>query len=140
MDKWLRERRKFAYMFNEWEDTGPNLSEFPDPSEDIIVQAVVYFFHKKSKCIQPFKSVYSTIIYARCMERYFNINFYEALSDPELMYDDNWYMGYIDYPTMYDKIIEQVPDIWKYKESISESVRYFKREFLVEEEDEFDTD
>lgn len=137
MDKQLRCRRELSYLFNSWNDDGPNIREYPEADEDTIVVAVIHFFHTKSRCIQPFKAYFSAIVYAKCMERYFGINFWEALSDPELMFDDTWFTPYNQEPEIYEQIVDKIGDVWQYGDSIRETVNYFKKEFLVDEDDEF---
>lgn len=132
MDKQIRCRRELSYLFNTWDDKDP--SPFVDNADDdMIVIAVTYFFKTESKCIQPFKAYFSAIVYARCMEHYFGVNFYEALSDRELMFDDMYFIPYNENPNVYERILDNVGDIWQY-DSIDASVDYFKKEFLIEDD------
>ena len=71
------------------------------------------------------------------MEKYFGVNFYEALSDKELMFDTYDFVPYNEDPVVYERILDIIGDIWQYK-SIEPSVEYFKQEFLVESDEKIE--
>lgn len=134
MDSELRKRRQLAYLFNEWDDKQESHVDEQADDEKIVL-AVAYFFKHGSLLIQPYKSYFVAIVYARCMERYFGKNFWECLDDRELLFDDMYYDRYTDNPEVYHKIVDLIPDIWQYS-SIESTVNYFKKEFLVEDDEQ----
>lgn len=124
----LKNKRKLAYLLNEWDDK--NL-EYSIKCANI-PETVIHFFKTESELIYPAKSIFVGIIYAKCMEKYFNINFYDALNDKELLPDDPYFNKYLysNYKGLYDYILKEIGSIWKYK-SIKKTVNYFKKEFLI---------
>ena len=136
MDKRIRQRRELSYMFHTWDDN-MKANNRVDADDDMVVTAVVHYFKTKSEVIQPFKAYFSAIVYAACMEKYFGVNFYEALSDKELMFDTYDFVPYNEDPVVYERILDIIGDIWQYK-SIEPSVEYFKQEFLVESDEKIE--
>ena len=126
MNDELKNRRKQAYLINDWDDV--NLPYITDMSN--ISEQVIHFFNTESRLIYPAKSYFVAIIYAKCLEQWFNIPFYEALNDNDLLPDDKWFVTYENDKETYDKIIYSINDIWNY-ESINKTVEYFKKEFLI---------
>ena len=95
-----------------------------------IDKQVIDFFENGSELIYPAKSFFVAIIYAKCLEKYFKIDFYKALNDKELLPDDLYFVTYNNSKDIYNKIIENIGNIWQY-ESINKTVGYFKKEFLI---------
>ena len=127
MNDELKYRRSMAYLLNDWDDI--NLPyEFNDSN---ILQQVINFFNNGSYLIYPAKSYFVAIIYAKCLEKYFHQNFYEMLNDKDLLPDDKFFITYQNDKDLYDKILENIGEIWKY-DSINKTVDYFKKEFLVD--------
>ena len=122
----LKEKRKLSYLMNIWDDV--NLPHIIDNKN--IIDQVINFFKTESELIYPAKSYFVAIVYAKCMEKYFNVPFYEALDDKELLFDDFYFKPYSESKEVYDKIIENIGDIWYYR-SIDKTVDYFKKEFLI---------
>lgn len=132
MDSELSKRRQLSYLFHTWADNHKSpVDESAD--DEKIVLAVTWFFKHGSLLIQPYKSYFVAIVYARCMEKYFGKSFWECLDDRELLIEDNYYERYTSNPEVYHKIVDLVPDIWQY-DSIKPTVDYFKQEFLVEDD------
>ena len=136
MDKRIRQRRELSYMFHVWDDNQKSLNVI-DADDDMTVTAVIHYFKTKSEVIQPFKAYFSAIVYAACMEKYFGVSFYEALSDRELMFDTSTFVPYNENPRVYERILDAIGDIWQY-ESIQSTVDYFKQEFLVESDEKIE--
>ena len=122
----LKKRRKLSYLMNIWDDI--NLPYTINLNN--IDKQVIEFFKNGSELIYPAKSYFVAIVYAKCLEKYFNINFYKALNDKELLPDDLYFVTYNNSKDIYDKIIENIGNIWQY-ESINKTVGYFKKEFLI---------
>ena len=122
----LNQRRKLSYMINVWDDVSlPYTIDY-----DNIINNVIKFFETESELVYPAKSYFVAIVYAKCLEKYFNIPFYESLDYEDLLFDDKYFVKYSDNNDVYDKIIEKIGDIWQYK-SIDKTVEYFKKEFLL---------
>lgn len=122
----LNQRRKLSYMINVWDDVSlPYTIDY-----DNIINNVIKFFETESELVYPAKSYFVAIVYSKCLEKYFNIPFYESLDYEDLLFDDKYFVKYSDNNDVYDKIIEKIGDIWQYK-SIDKTVEYFKKEFLL---------
>lgn len=112
---------------HEWDDyQKDDILTYVD--NDLIVLNVIHFFKTESKFIQPIKAYFVAIIYAKCMEKYFGKDFYECLSDPELLFDDPYFVPYTENKEVYDKVVDAIGDLWQYS-SITKTVDYFKKEF-----------
>ena len=117
-----------SYHLNKWDDK--NL-EYTVDTKDVKSQ-VVDFFKNGSKLVYPAKSYFVAIIYAKCMEKYFNQDFYVNLDDFELLVDDKYFVTYSNDQKLYDEILEEIGDVWQY-ESINKTVEDFKKEYMVDE-------
>lgn len=123
----LKNKRNLSYLINNWDDVNlPYMLNYNDVGHQIIS-----FFKYGSELIYPAKSYFVAIIYAKCMEKYFGINFIEALNDKELLPDDKYFQPYDNDKELYDYVLNNVKNIWKYK-SINKTVDYFKKEFLID--------
>ena len=123
----LKNKRNLSYLINNWDDVNlPYMLNYNDVEHQIIS-----FFKYGSELIYPAKSYFVAIIYAKCMEKYFGINFIEALNDKELLPDDKYFQPYDNDKELYDYVLNNVKNIWKYK-SINKTVDYFKKEFLID--------
>lgn len=127
MNDELKYRRRMAYLLNDWDDI--NLPYEFDNSN--VLQQVINFFNNGSYLIYPAKSYFVAIIYAKCLEKYFHQNFYEMLNDKDLLPDDKFFITYQNDKVLYDNILDNIGEIWKY-DSINKTVDYFKKEFLVD--------
>ena len=121
----IKNKRKLSYLINDWDDVNlPSKIDY-----DNIEDQVVAFFTTTSQLVFPAKSYFVAIIYAKALEKYFQVPFYEALSDNELLPDDKWFKPYNESKEIYDNILERIGDIWQY-DSINKTLNYFKKEFL----------
>lgn len=128
-NKDLNGRRELAYLINEWDDKNlPHIIRY-----DNLIQQVVNFFKTESKLVYPAKSYFVAIVYAKCLEKYFNIPFYEALDYKDLLFDDKFFIPYSKDKETYDIILGKIGDIFQYT-SIDKTVNYFKQEFIVDVE------
>ena len=122
----LNQLRQLSYLMNEWDDVSLDHKVNYNDIEDQIVK----FFITESQLIYPAKSYFVAIVYAKCLEKYFKIPFYEALDYEDLLYDDKYFEKYSDSKHIYDNVIKRIGDIWQYK-SICKTVDYFMKEFLL---------
>ena len=126
-----KERRKLSYLINAFDDIGLDYIYIKQSKEDLI-KLIIKFFNTKSLLIYPAKSYFVAIVYAKCIEKYFHINFYDALNDEELLPDDKYFKTYNESKDIYDKVLESIDNIYKY-DSIDKTVKYFKQEYLINE-------
>ena len=126
-----KERRKLSYLINAFDDIGLDYIYIKQSKEDL-VKLIIKFFNTESLLIYPAKSYFVAIVYAKCIEKYFHINFYDALNDEELLPDDKYFKTYTESKDIYDKVLESIGDIYQY-DSIDKTVKYFKQEYLIDE-------
>lgn len=126
----LVDRRNLAYSLHQWDDVG---LEHSVDTEDIPGQ-VVGFFKSESKLVYPAKSYYVAIVYAKCMEKYFGIDFLSALNDKDLLPDDKYFVPYECDKLTYNCILEEIGDILECP-GVGKTVGYFKKEFLIDDID-----
>ena len=126
-----KERRKLSYLINTFDDIGLDYIYIKQSKEDLI-KLIIKFFNTKSLLIYPAKSYFVAIVDAKCIEKYFHINFYDALNDKELLPDDKYFKTYNESKDIYDKVLESIDNIYKY-DSIDKTVKYFKQEYLINE-------
>lgn len=130
MQEKIKARRNLAYLMNNFNDVGLSFSYI----DNNIVETVTEFFETASSLIYPAKSYFVAIVYAKCLEKYFQVDFLEALNDKELLPDDLYFKSYSEDKETYDKIFALLKnkDILSLKSS-QKTVNYFKQEFLVED-------
>ena len=126
-----KERRKLSYLINTFDDIGLDYIYIKQSKEDLI-KLIIKFFNTESLLIYPAKSYFVAIVYAKCIEKYFHINFYDALNDEELLPDDKYFKTYNESKDIYDKVLESIGDIYQY-DSIDKTLKYFKQEYLIDE-------
>ena len=126
-----KERRKLSYLINAFDDIDLDYIYIKQSKEDL-VKLIIKFFNTESLLIYPAKSYFVAIVYAKCIEKYFHINFYDVLNDEELLPDDKYFKTYNESKDIYDKVLESIGDIYKY-DSIDKTVKYFKQEYLINE-------
>ena len=126
-----KERRKLSYLINAFDDIDLDYIYIKQSKEDL-VKLIIKFFNTESLLIYPAKSYFVAIVYAKCIEKYFHINFYDALNDNELLPDDKYFKTYDESKDIYDKVLESIGDIYQYG-SIDKTVKYFKQEYLIDE-------
>lgn len=126
MKEYLKEKRKLSYLINDWDDINLPFTI----NNDNIEKQVINFFINGSELVFPAKSYFVAIVYAKCLEKYFNEPFYESLNDIELLPDDKYFVLYEDDKQTYDNILKRINNIWEYK-SIIKTVNYFKKEFII---------
>lgn len=99
--------------------------------DDIVPSAVKYFKEKELGWLYPSKSYVVAILYAMWLEQEFNEDFFTALNDPDLLYNnDPYFIPYGQDPETYDKIIAAVPK--DMSQGMIPDIRgYFEREFML---------
>lgn len=107
---------------------------------DLVPHIVEYFTTELGdKLVYPAKSYAVAMIYARLLSKYFDEEFYTALNDPALLYNnDQHFVPYYKAIKTYDDAILRVSavrDAWDVENSkfsqVEATVNYFKQEFLL---------
>lgn len=128
-----KERRMTSYLIHQFDDVNlPHAIVYE--SKQGLIDRIVRFFHDGSELVYPAKSYFVAIIYAHYLHEYFSEDFYQMLSDPELLPDDEYFIPYNnESKSIYDAVLEQVQPIDRFI-SIEKTHAYFLQEFLLEEE------
>ena len=126
MDPKLLYKRKLSYLMNDWDDRNLSFSI----NNNNVADQVINFFETQSVLIYPAKSYFVAIVYAKCMEKYFGLNFYDGLSDKDLLFDDKFFTPYLNDKQTYNKILNEIKNPLEYN-STKKTVEYFKKEFLI---------
>lgn len=123
--------RKEVYLYTEFDDV--NLDhQYIDMSKEDIVMEVLRFFREGSSLIYPAKSYFVALIYAAAMEKYFKIDFFEALNSSELLFDDQYFVPYEKAQEIYDTVIYCIGgrgQILNHIDTIHPTIDYFFQEF-----------
>lgn len=104
-------------------------------SDDIVNNAIRYFNDRSIGWVYPAKSYAVGICYAKWVSDYFGVDFYDALNDSELLFNnDPYYIPYNKDKETYDKIIEQITlSFDETKGMIPDIKKYFTEEFIIDE-------
>jgi hypothetical protein len=104
-------------------------------SENIVDDAIRYFYYRDIGWIYPAKSYMVAICYSRWLEYYFGGDVYDYLNDPDLLYgNDPYFVEYTRDPKTYHQILETVT--WEFDENVGmvpDVKEYFLKEFLIDE-------
>lgn len=125
-----RARRKLSYLMHEFDDFDLPY-EIVEESDKELVSRILRFFYEGSEFIYPAKSYFVAIVYAKMLEQYFNISFYEALNQDDLLVDDRFYCPYRFRKEIYDEVLQELPKDFLTLESTKKTITYFKEEFLI---------
>ena len=130
-------RRKLSYLINDFNDTGLDYTVKKYSSDEELVNEIVDFFISGSKLIYPAKSYFVAIVYAKLLEEHFNENFYDCLSDKELLPDDYFFVPYNRNRNVYNAVLSKIGDPLEYK-AAEKTKEYFYQEFLLDGTDNKD--
>lgn len=125
-----RARRKLSYLMHEFDDFDLPY-EIVEESDKELISRILRFFYEGSELIYPAKSYFVAIVYAKMLEQYFNISFYEALNQDDLLVDDRFYCPYRFRKKIYDEVLQELPKDFLTLESTKKTIAYFKEEFLI---------
>ena len=125
-----RQRRELSYLMHEWDDV--NLPyEHQDMSDDAIIKIVLKFFKEGSELLYPAKSYFVAVVYAKMLNKYFGVDVYEALDQPDLLPDDKYFTQYKYSRYIYDNILANIEDPIEQYPGTAKTLQYFKEEFLI---------
>lgn len=103
-------------------------------SDDVIGDAVKYFYNKNMPFIYPSKSYVVGICYAYWLSKDFDENFYELLNDKNLLYgNDPYFKIYKEDINTYNSILEKIMPLDESKGIVPDIKEYYKKEFLINE-------
>lgn len=108
--------------------------EFTD--EQLVESVVRHFAEKVDTLIYPSKSYFVAIMYAALLQYHFGVDFYEALNDPSLLYDnDKFFVPYNKNGHVYDAILDRIP-LTELKQlnhlpQVEATIDYFNKEFML---------
>lgn len=104
-------------------------------SQDIVGDAVRYFYERDIGWIYPAKSYMVGICYAKWLSEEFGGDVLEYLNDPELLYgNDPYFLPYNDDKETYDSILSKIQG-WNFNPSLGmcpDVKEYFTEEFQLE--------
>ena len=128
-----RNRRKLSYLMFDFDDRNL-VTEYVDLDNPGLIDMVLDFFINGSKLIYPAKSYFVAIVYAKCLEKYFNEPFYRSLNYDDLLPDDDYFVTYEENKQVYDIILKRLDlnNILEL-ESTRKTIAYFKQEFLIDD-------
>jgi hypothetical protein len=110
--------------------------------EQFIASVKHYILDETAPLVFPCKSYAVAVIYAKLIAKYFNEDFYDVLSDPELMFNnDRFFIPYSRDMFTYNAILNDL-NVQVELENIEQStnpnhvatVKYFKQEFMIDGE------
>lgn len=104
-------------------------------SENIVEEAIDYFYTKNKGWIYPAKSYMVGICYSKWLSERFGETPFYYLDNPSLLYvNDPFFVPYSEGKESYDKILEKVTwDFEKESGMVSDVWCYFMEEFLLNE-------
>jgi hypothetical protein len=101
-------------------------------SDDVIENAIKYFYDKNMPFIYPSKSYVVAICYAYWLSKDFNEDFYELLNDGNLLYgNDPYFKIYNEDINTYDSILKKIMPLDETKGIVPDVKEYYKKEFLI---------
>jgi len=95
---------------------------------------IAYFNIEVTQLEYPAKSYAVAIIYAKLLEKYFDEDFYQALNDPDLLYNnDRFFVPYKEDQVMYDHVLSQISlnfNGWL-PTQVHKTIKFFEKEFFI---------
>lgn len=135
LPNYLQERRKKSReFFKQYTDENVEITILKNQTEQEIIDQVLLFFEKESSCIYPAKYIFCNIVYSYYLNKYFNLDFKDCLSDSDVLKNSPIEYTYSTHKIVYETILSKLDDIECYA-SIRKTRLYFKQEFLIFDED-----
>jgi hypothetical protein len=102
-------------------------------SNDVVENAIQYFYNKDMPFIYPSKSYVVAICYAYWLSKDFDEDFYELLNDKDLLYgNDPYFKIYNEDINTYDDILKKIMPLNENKGIVPDIKKYYKKEFLID--------
>jgi len=130
--EWKIKQELYHRMITDYTD---DLNKLPvEFSNDVVENAVKYFYNKDMPFIYPSKSYVVAICYAYWLSKDFNENFYELLNDCDLLYgNDPHFKIYNEDMNTYDRILKEIMPLDETKGIVPDIKEYYKKEFFINE-------
>lgn len=134
MKDWKINQMLYHASVTEHTDDPSNFETIVDEKNK--VERAIWYFDKPDPNIAyyPSKSYVVALVYAALLNKYFNEDFYEVLSDPDLLYgNDPYFVPYTKDKETYDRILETLGGCDNIPLSgplVDHTVRYFFKECL----------
>jgi hypothetical protein len=101
-------------------------------NKNIVENAVRYFYNTDMPFIYPSKSYVVAICYAYWLSKDFGEDFYELLSDKDLLYgNDPYFKTYEEDTKTYDEILKKVMPLDENKGIVPDIKNYYMAEFFI---------
>lgn len=126
-----KNRRKLSYIINDFDDVNLPYTVRTYDSDEALIKEIVYFFINGSELIYPAKSYFVALVYAKLLEKYFEVDFYTALEDKELLPDDIFFVTYNNSREIYDSVLKTIGNPLDYK-AAEKTKKYFYQEFMID--------
>lgn len=133
---WMQ-RRKIAYKLYDglFNDNNLPIKVINNQTDEQLAEQVIDFFKNGSELIYPAKYIFCNIVYSYYLHKYFQCDFNAQLNDLNTLYDSPCPILYNDRPNVYKHVLTAInPNIETYQ-STSKTRKYFKMEFLIDDED-----
>ena len=137
---WKFRRQTFYSIFQEnlTDKLEDNKIPIVESYDTIVIDAVNYAIAHEQVMKYPGKSYSIAIHYASWLEDEFGVDFYETLSDPDLLPDDPYFVPYKSDPETYDEILKILDGFGQHIDAESQPYLkmtrdYFLQEFLLDE-------
>lgn len=129
MKEWKVKQEIFHKLNKEFDD---DLKLFDiEITDDIVKKSIEYFYNKEMGWIYPSKSYVVAICYAKWISQDYGEDFYDLLSDENLLAgNDPYFLPYKKSKKIYDKIIEKVGNFDESLGIIPDIRRYYEQEIL----------
>lgn len=133
MKEW-KIRQDVYHRTHEITDAAFDIIEQDLDDESLIEDIIRYMTAPESRLLYPTKAYAVAIVYATLLAEYFDENFIEALSDPDLLYgNDKYFVPYMEAPHIYNRVIGQISvELCFDNPQISATKDYFLKEFLID--------
>ena len=101
-------------------------------NKNIVENAVRYFYNTDMPFIYPSKSYVVAICYAYWLSKDFGEDFYELLSDKDLLYgNDPYFKTYEEDTKTYDEILKKITPFNENKGIVPDIKNYYMSEFFI---------
>lgn len=132
MDEWRVRQEIYHRLKNGEYDDDLNKCEIK-LTENVVEEAIDYFYTKNKGWVYPAKSYMVGICYSKWLSEKFGGSPFEILDNPNLLYcNDPFFKPYSEDKETYDKILEKVTwDFDKQKGMCPDVWCYFMDEFLI---------
>ena len=132
-----KQRRQLAYKLynNLFVDLGNQYQIIDEQTDQQLTDQVLDFFNNGSKLIYPAKFIFCNIVYSYYLNKYFKLDFYQCLDDQTILDDSPCVCLYSQRRNVYDNVLKQVLPKIETFDSIIKTRKFFKQEYLINDED-----